>query len=635
MREKVAVALAFILACTVWGIAAFGQPEALLYRSYFVMMAVWLTVFLYPLGKGKTWRTVGAVIDGIFIVIAGVVCVYIHVNYDRIMLDLPVAEAHDLFMTGAMLLIFMELARRTVGIVFPIILMAGLLYAACGQYISGPLGHRGFDVYFLTETIFLSDLGMWGLLVGVAATTVASFILFGAILLHTGGGNTFMDLSMILAGKSPGGAAKIATVASGLFGMVSGSAVANVATTGNFTIPLMRRLKYPSALAGAVEAVASTGGQIAPPIMGAGAFIMAELTGVPYWSIALAALIPALIYYSAVYMTVHYYAKHHRLGMVPDDQIPSVSVLKDATRVLPLVAGFAGIGVGVYFGRSVPTIAFYGIMGMIATYCITMFRRGRIKEAFHNLGVSLIDAGKGMVIIVILLASAQVLVSLINLTGIGVAVASIIVGLADEHILVLAPIVAAVCLVLGMGLPTTAAYVLAACVMAPAMSRLGIDPLVAHMFIFYYATLSVVTPPVCTAVFVAAGIAEAPWLAVAKYAVMLAGVTYVVPVLFFFYPGLLWQGGMLAVADAFVSGMAFTVAAASIFGQRRILGNRVVDVAIFCAVIVLSLTVSWLAAAGAWLILGYSFYAEWRRERKSPVALAPATPPDSSEEAAR
>ena len=625
MREKIAVFLAFFLASVVLWASAFGFPDAMLFRSFFLMVAIWLTILLYPLGKGKKWRPLGIVIDILFSAMAATACFYIHYNYETIMMNLPEAEIWDIYLTVGMLVVILDLARRTVGFIFPVLVISGLLYAMFGNMISGPLGHKGFDIYFLTETIFLGDLGMWGLLLGVAATTIAAFVLFGAILLHTGGGNTFMDMSLFIAGKSPGGAAKIATIASGLFGMVSGSAVANVATTGNFTIPMMRRLNYPPALAGAVEAVASTGGQIAPPIMGAGAFIMAELVGIDYWKIALAALLPAFIYYFTIYFTIHYYAKHHRLGVVPDDQIPTAKQLWDPPRLLPLVGGLIGISVGVFLGRSIQSVAFYGILGMAVPFLGVMLYSKQYKKALADLKAGMIDAGRGMVIISILLAGAQILVAIINLTGLGVSLSSIIASMAQSHIFILAPIVACVCLILGMGLPTTAAYVLVGCVMAPAMTRLGIEPLIAHMFIFYYATISVITPPVCTAVFVASGIAQAPWLSVARYAVMLAVVTYILPILFLVYPGLLWQGSYLDIAEALVSSLAFSLACVSIFGHRVLTGVRAFDVCIFMGVAALGLMTSWLAAFAAWALLISSFWLESKKEK------AVLTPPVARE----
>ncbi|GAM57953.1 fused permease component [Vibrio ishigakensis] len=210
---------------------------------------------------------------------------YIIVNFETIMNDLPFAEQVDVWIACSALVGLLELSRRCASPVFPILVGLALAYAYLGEYISGVMGHRGFDIFYLTEVIYLSDRGMWGMLVNIASTTLASFILFGSFLLHTGAGQTFLDMSSRISGSSVGGAAKIATIASGLFGSISGSSVANVATTGNFTIPLMKRLRYPSPFAGAVEAMASTGGQLAPPIMGTAAFVMAELVGVNYWTI--------------------------------------------------------------------------------------------------------------------------------------------------------------------------------------------------------------------------------------------------------------------------------------------------------------------------------------------------------------
>ena len=350
MREKAAVLVAFLLALFTLATAALGQMEAMLHRSVFLTMTVWLGVLVHPLGKGKSWRPAGIAVDALVALAATAAALYIHVNYEDLMMNLPEAKPHDIALASGMVLVLLEMSRRTVGLIFPCLILTGIGYALFGNLISGPLGHRGFDIAFLTETVYMGDLGIWGLLLGVAASTIAAFVLFGSVLLHTGGGRSFMDVAMLVSGRSPGGAAKIATVSSGLFGMVSGSAVANVATTGNFTIPMMRRLGYPPALAGAVEAVASTGGQIAPPIMGAGAFIMAEMIGMDYWRIALAATIPGFIYYLAVFMSIHYYARRHRLGYVPDDQLPTLKDVLHPDRLAPVAAGLLGLAAGVALG---------------------------------------------------------------------------------------------------------------------------------------------------------------------------------------------------------------------------------------------------------------------------------------------
>ncbi|WP_306006195.1 TRAP transporter permease [Aquicoccus porphyridii] len=587
--ERIQKGLAVLVGLFVLYTAATGPFEGLIQRALFLALVTALGFALYPLGAGKPWRPVGLAIDLALAVVTLAACAYVVVNYDRIMTELPWATGLDMALTAGLVLAVLELGRRTVGLIFPILVLLGLGYALFGSLLPGPLRHRGFGVDFVTETIFLGDLGIWGMLTGVAATVIAAFVLFGALLLHTGGGQAFMDLAMRLGGRQPGGAAKIATIASGLFGMISGSAVANVATTGNFTIPMMIRLGYPRPFAAAVEAVASTGGQIAPPIMGAAAFVMAEILGVPYLTIIVGAILPAVLFYLSVFMTVHFVAQRRGLAVVPDSEMPDWATILAPRRVLPILAALGGLGVGIWLGRSIATSAFYGIVGLLIAFLATETGRLSPRAMAGKLLGGLEDAGKGMVIIGVLLAGAQVLVSMINLTGIGVTLSSLIVSVAGDSVVLVAVIVGMVCLIMGMGLPTTAAYVLVAAVLAPAMTSVGVDPLAAHLFVFYFATISVITPPVCVAVFVGSGIASTNWLPAAGEAVRLGAVTYIVPFLLLLYPGMLLGGGPLDILEAVAAGLVLVIAVPGLLAGARLHGVRAVDIGLYLVIIALAI----------------------------------------------
>ncbi|WP_029620662.1 TRAP transporter permease [Pseudorhizobium marinum] len=587
--SRVQKSLAIIVGAFVFYTAATGPFEGLIQRAIFLALVSCLGFALYPLGGGKSWRRLGLAIDVTLAVVTVAACGYIVWHYDAIMTTLPWATTLDMTLTAALVLAVLELGRRTVGIIFPAMVVIGLAYALLGHLLPGALGHRGFDGAFVTETLFLGDLGIWGSLTGVAATVIAAFVLFGALLLHTGGGQAFMDLAMRLGGRQPGGAAKIATIASGLFGMISGSAVANVATTGNFTIPMMIRLRYPPAFAAAVEAVASTGGQIAPPIMGAAAFVMAEILGIPYVTIIVAAILPALLFYVSVFVTVHFVSIRRGLAVVPEDELPEWRSILALRRILPTVFALGGLGIGIWLGRSISTSAFYGVIGLLIAFVATEAGRLSLRQMAGQVVDGLEDAGKGLVIIGVLLAGAQILVSMINLTGIGVTLSSMIVSIAGDSVILVSFIVAAVCLIMGMGLPTTAAYVLVAAVLAPAMTAVGFDPLAAHLFVFYFATISVITPPVCVAVFVAAGIAKTPWLPAAGEAVRLGAVTYIVPFLFLLYPGMTMRGSLFDIIEATTAGLALVLAVPALLAGLRLTGHRVVDVALLLLVIGLAI----------------------------------------------
>ncbi|WP_111415095.1 TRAP transporter permease [Billgrantia lactosivorans] len=619
MREYLTKALALTLGAFILYTSATGAFESLVQRGIFLALVLVLGLVIYPLGGGRRWRPLGLAVD--LVLAAGVVtaCGYVVVNYERILVELPWATFQDLLMTGVLLVAILEISRRAIGVMFPLLVVAGLAYAYFGSAIPGALGHRGFDEAYITETIFLGDRGVWGMLVGVAATTIAAFVLFGSLLLHSGGGQTFMDLAMRISGRSPGGAAKVATVASGLFGMVSGSAVANVATTGNFTIPMMKRLHYPAPLAAGVESVASTGGQIAPPILGAAAFIMAELIGESYVRIAAAALLPAVLFYLGVFVTIHLIAKRRGLKVVPDDEMPSwVSILR-AERLVPILGALGGLFTGVALGRSIQTAAFYGILMTVLTFVpFALLARMPLRTIAGKLLAGLMDAGKGMVIIGVLLAGAQILVAMIGLTGIGVTLAGLIVSLGGESLFLVALIVGGVCLILGMGIPTTAAYVLVASVLAPALTKIGIEPLIAHLFVFYFATLSVITPPVCVAVFVASGIAQTHWLPSAGEAVRLAAAIYVIPFLLLIYPALAGFGSGLEIVLASCQGVVFVFAFAALMSRVAVTGHRLLDVAGLLLVVGLALIPGWLTTTGALLLLLALFARRRQRLAASP-----------------
>ncbi|MDX9821355.1 MAG: TRAP transporter fused permease subunit [Syntrophales bacterium] len=596
-RQRGINALSILLFLFVLYTCATGPFESIIHRAIFIAILTVLGLFMYPLWSGSRLRPLGIVIDACMGTVAVISCIYVIANYELIMGslgNLPMAQARDILMTACLVVIILEISRRAIGVIFPTIVVAIIVYALFGEYIPGRLGHRGFDIYFLTETLFLSDLGLWGMLTGVAATVIAAFTLFGAVLLNTGGGRTFIDIAMRLGGRAPGGGAKIATIASGLFGMVSGSAVANVATTGNFTIPLMKRLGYPPAMAGGTEAVASTGGQLAPPIMGAAAFIMAEIIGVDYVRIMIAAALPAFLFYMGVFMTIHVLATEGSLGSVPVDEVPVWKNILHWKRITPICTALVALFFGILNGNSITTAAFYGTVGALVTFPATRVRKlPDLIAAARELKKAAIDSSKGLLIIGILLAGAQVMVSAINMTGLGVTLSTLIVTIGGENIFLITLIVAAVCMIMGMGIPTTAAYVLVAAVLAPAMIKVGIAPLVAHMFVFYYATLSVITPPVCIAVFVGAGIADARWGDTAKYALRLGAVTYVIPFLFIIYPGMLAQGGAAAFLNALVSGVVFVLAFANLFGGMKIFRHRTVNAVLWLIVAVLSVMTGW------------------------------------------
>ncbi|MEM7644913.1 MAG: TRAP transporter fused permease subunit [Pseudomonadota bacterium] len=594
LRERAVAGLSLIIGVFVFYTSFAGAFETLIQRAIFVALIVCMGVMLFPTGQDRRWRPLGVALD--LAMAAWVIgsAAYVIWNFEEIMTSLPFAEPLDAWLGFGTLLVILELARRSASLVFPIIVGGMVAYAFFGDAIPGSFGHRGFDAFYITEVMFLSDRGLWGMLVSIASTTLAAFILFGALLLHTGAGQTFFDLSARAGGASPGGAAKIATIASGLFGSISGSSVANIATTGNFTIPLMKRLNYPAPFAAAVEAVASTGGQLAPPIMGTAAFVMAELVGVNYWTIAAVAFLPAALFYLGVFTTVHLIAKRTGLGQVAQDDLPDWRAALNWRRMAPILAGIAGLAWGIWNGNSIQLTACYGMIGIILAYSVaTLTGGGTLREVVATLVRAFQDGGKGVVIVGILLVAAQVFVAMVNLTGVGVAVTSQILAFAGDNIWIIASIMAVVCLIAGMGLPTSAAYVLVAAVFAPVLIQQGLDPLMVHLFVLYYAALSVITPPVCVAVFVSSTIADAPWLKVARDTLRLGGTAYALPMLFLAYPGLLLNGGPEAIVHAILSGTVFVLAFAALFAGHPIARLGPVAPLAWIAIAVLALLPGW------------------------------------------
>jgi len=622
LRQKAIAVLSVMLGLFVFYTSFNGPFESLVQRALFVMTIAALAVLMHPLWHGTRLRWLGILIDTAIVAMVTVSGCYIISNYETIMTDLPWAGPLDMIMAFGTLASVLELARRTSNWVFPKIVALAVAYAFLGYLIPGQFGHRGFDSAYLSEIIFLSDRGLWGMLVNVASTTLAAFVLFGAILLHTGAGETFFDLSARLGGSRPGGAAKIATFASGFFGAINGSTVANVATTGNFTIPLMKRLKYPPAYAGAVEAIASTGGQLAPPIMGTAAFVMAELVGVNYWSIALAGVLPALLFYLGIYSTVHVIARRQGFRPVTADDLPDWRGAMNFTRLAPIAAALGGLGFGVLNGNSVELTACYGMLAMLAAVLVARIANGENPRKVISIILRALEAGgKGVVIVGILLVGAQVFVAMINLTGFGVAVTSAVLAIGQGNIWLIAALMAVVCLIAGMGLPTSAAYVMVAAVFAPALIQQGIDPLVVHMFVLYYAALSVITPPVCLGVFVAATIAQAPWIKVAVETLRLGATAYALPMLFLAYPGMLGGGGTEGILLAALSGIVFAVSIAHLLGGARLPWGGASRL-LWALPAGLALLGPWWSAAAAALVLAALVVIARRQLDQSPQVAA-------------
>ena len=436
----------------------------------------------------------------------------------------------------SLILLTLEMARRAVSWPLPLITFLFLLYGIFGNHIPGEFGHPGLPFNSFLGTLIITEGGLWGKLTGVSVSVVAVFVIFGAILNAGEAGQGFMNIAIAAAGRLKGGAAKVSVLSSALFGSISGSASANVASTGMVTLPSMRRLGYPKRVAAAVEAVASTGGQIMPPLMGAGAFVMVELTGIPYTQIIIAAALPAILYFATVWIGVNGYADRHDLKPYREDMRPTIGNV--IVTSLFFAVPFSALLIVMFSGYT-PQFAAACAITVAALLLFTgtdfAFNLSRTRE---RLTQAAITAGRQTAMIASIILCASIIVGILGMTGLGVKITSSILALSDNNLWLALALTALACIILGMEVPTTAAYVICVSVAGPALIDMGVAPLLVHLFIFWYALLSTITPPVCGGVFIAASMVEENWLPVAGSAMSLGLGLYVIPVAIIRHPEL-------------------------------------------------------------------------------------------------
>ncbi|MCE8023218.1 TRAP transporter permease [Billgrantia aerodenitrificans] len=558
-RETLVVSLLFSLmavgvtALVVYG-AYFGGITALIFRSLFLSFVAGAGLFYAGL------RTQALPVKLALYTLALVSLVpgpYLWHSYMDIIMRGAMSTVLDEYIFIGLLIAVVVLVRAYVGWALVILIAASLAYAWFGDIIPGKYGHSGYGLDRLTSTLLLSTEGFYGVPMGVAAEYIFLFALFGALLTKIGTGEVFVDIARGITGRVRGGPGLSAALSSTLIGSLNGSAVANVVTTGTFTIPLMRRVGYSPKLAGAIEAAASSAGQIMPPVMGAAAFLMAEMIGVPYAQIALAALIPALLYVFALMLAV--YLEAGRLGLERDTsgglKFLAQTLMQRGYLLLPLIT----LIVLMMQGRSPTQAAVVAIIfGLLISPWHKLTRVGPI-----DLIEVCKDTLKATLPIVAAVAAAGTVIGVLNLTGMGLMVSSLIVEVGGQSLWAVLLLTALASFILGMGLPTSAAYLLLAVLVAPALTRLGMPPISAHMFIFYFGLVSAITPPVALAAYAAASIAGAPANATAIESMRLGFVKLLVPFLFVYMPGLLLIGDaidvLMAITLAFPAALGITV----------------------------------------------------------------------------
>ena len=470
----------------------FGVLPLMQQRPIHMAFGFVLIFLLFPtLRSSEGWgRRLGRAVDAVGIAVMVALTAYVAWNHIDIEWRAGDYYDHEIYFGVVIILLVLEAARRTTGMALPIISVLFLLYAYFGNYLPDLFAHRGFSVYRIFSQLYLTAEGVYGLPMRISATLVFNFVLLGAFLKETGAGQFFIDLALSLFGRVRGGPAKVAVVASSFFGSISGSAVANVVGTGSFTIPLMKSIGYRPIFAGAVEAVASSGGQIMPPIMGAAAFLMAELLEISYFTVVVAALIPAILYYVAVFCAVDFEAgRDHLQGLAPE-RIPSFGTLM-RTRwyfLIPPVTLVYLMGVQKY---SPSMSAFWTLWTSVAVGMIRPETRMGPKKFWETLR----GGALASLPIVAACATSGIILGVINLTGIGLRLSSIMVKLAGGEILILLILTMITCLILGMGLPVTAAYLIPAIIVGPALNEMGVLPIAGHLFILYFGVISNITPP--------------------------------------------------------------------------------------------------------------------------------------------
>lgn len=522
--------------------AAFGLFDAMTQRSWHWMFMGSLLFLCYPMSQKRSSKTRIEWLDWIFAGALVFGCANILYNYEAIAMREGAAIPSDIYLGCVMTFLVIEGTRRSMGWPLPIMAVIAILYGVFGPYMPGILAHGGFNLDELAPFLYLRTDGIFGVPLGVSASFIFLFILFGAFLSSSGAGQFFIDLAVALAGRSQGGPGKAAVVASGLMGTVSGSSCGNAVTTGAFTIPLMKQSGYNPEFAGAIVACASTGGQVMPPVMGAAAFVMAQFLGVSYWEIVVAAAIPATLYFISIMAMVHFRAGRKRMPRLNKDDLPrAASVLRKGAHLLfPIAALIAFLALGYS-----PTMAVF--WSIIAIVVLSWFGDKEHRMTPRKIVAALISGGTGAIEVAAACACSGIVIGVIAITGVGLAFSSFVLSL-SYGILPLALMLTMVgSIILGMGVPTTAQYIITSTLAAPALAQMGVPMMSAHLFCLYFGVLADVTPPVALATYAASGIAKSNPIKTGFTALVTAAAGFLVPYMFVYNPYLLLQGDALRI----------------------------------------------------------------------------------------
>jgi TRAP transporter 4TM/12TM fusion protein len=544
---------------------------------------------------------------------------YVVADFDNYSMLLQLGSTPAITVMGLILaLLVLEASRRLLGTALPLIALITIIYALFGGDLPGLLGHKPYTITRVISTIF-SSLGLYGVPIGVSASNVYLFLLFAAFLGAFGADKIFQDLAVAFAGNKRGGPAKMAVISSCFFGSISGSAVANVVSTGAFTIPLMKREGYAKSFAGAVEAVASTGGQIMPPVMGAAAFVLSDITGAPYATVCIAALLPALMYYICLFKMVDLESVKLRMEARPKEDLPKVAAV--VKRGLKLFIPVIVLLFLLLVVQTTPmSAAIYATIAIVVCSLFDKEDRFSLKKVVNGL----VNAAKSATQVIAACATSGIVVGMLSLTGLGLVLSDFIIQLGGSNILISLVLAMLVCMVLGMGLPTTAAYIICATTIAPALVKLGLPVLPAHMFLLYFASISAITPPVAVASYAAAGIAEENSMKVGWRAVQLGIAGFMLPFTFTLNPDYLnLHFGVITIFTWISAFVVCYAAAYACQGWAEVKLTRPERI-LYLAVVALSIGSSyWLSLAG--FAIFFLLRLSWRRrfQKIKPTAAVP------------
>lgn len=531
--KKVFFVVCVLVSCYHLYTAAFGGPVTLVHRSLHVGMMLAMTFVMYPFCS-KSDHKKPTIVDWLLVILSFAAPVYIYTDYLGVVERAGNASNADMWMATLLVVLVLEASRRVSGNALSILSMIFILYGIFGRSMPSLFMHRGYDWLSLSNHFFANTEGIYGTSVDVAASYIFLFILFGCVMQKCGMGQFFNDIALALAGHTKGGPAKVSVIASGFLGSINGSAVANVVTTGAFTIPLMKKTGYSKEFAGAVESSASVGGQLLPPIMGAAAFIMAEMLSVKYSQIIVWAAIPALLYYLGIIIQVQLRASKDGLVGLPKDQLPKVGEVmkRQGHLVIPVLFLLYML----FFSGT--TVIFSAVCTILVTVVVAQFRK-ETRMGVMDFITALADGAKQTVSVAIACACVGIIIGVSSKTGFGLTMANTIISLGDTSLLFTLIFTMITCMILGMGLPSIPAYIITASIAAPALSKLGIAPGAAHMFSFYYAMFANLTPPVALASFAAAGLSGGDPMKTGIASVKLAIAGFIVPFMFVYSPQLM------------------------------------------------------------------------------------------------